>query len=217
MRRVLLLLLIAAAFLFVSCTKDPCETDTCWFEKALQDGDEFLCSKIENTAIRRACYSEIGIAKMDLDICRAYNSSYCITLIAEKSKDPQLCRTIAEETWHDTCLSSLALSLNETPLCRDLQNPAARDDCHDSLAKLRNTTDTCMFIVDPVKRDQCVSKRAISTFDSNGCFLIRDPFMRDGCYDRIARYTGKIRICDNIQIEQIRYFCKRSFQNKTAQ
>ncbi len=213
MKKLLFSILLVFSIALVACAPDECAgNDTCYFDKALATDDEFQCSKIENSAIQKSCFSQIAIQRNDTQLCSALNSSFCILSIAENTQKPELCSTIENQQWHDTCFQDLAIGLNKSSLCRSIMVDDSQDACHMEIAKQLNETSLCYFIINSQQRDLCIARRSISKLDSNGCYEIQEPVIKANCYYKIAQYTGKEKICDNIQIGLIRNECKADLQ-----
>jgi hypothetical protein len=208
MKTIILITALFVVLFIAACTPSECAgDDNCFFEKAISENNELQCNYIKNANIKQSCKVELAIMNDDAQKCVFLNSSYCLTSIAEKNQDIEVCKSIEDKRMHDICLKNLALNMSNSAICRQVIVDDARDDCYSELSKSTNQTELCYFIVDIRKRDICIAARAIKLTDSNYCYNIKDLTIKSICYLRIAQKSGKEKVCENIQVSGIKKDC----------
>lgn len=215
-------LFLAAVFLLIAgCTQqDECSgfegaaRDNCYNSLAFDSQDYTVCNKIAQDAFKNACIAEVVILKGGRELCSeagGISESYCLSSIASSELDLELCRSIEDKGWRDSCRNGIAFATDDAVLCREIERRELRDTCLSGISIKLNQSSSCSFIFDEFERDRCFVKVAIALKEPELCAMTKDTLAADACYKSIARVANDSSICGFISFKEIRSDCKELF------
>ncbi len=109
----------------------------CLGEFAAQQGDRQICAESEDEFVRYQCYGLYAQRKDDLDACDLIPLD-----------DPELL------ILHTACVTEIAVKRDEVELCANLERQSSRDACYLRFAEVSREPEHCERVINPaIKRD----------------------------------------------------------------
>jgi len=179
-----------------------------------------VCENFQEKRNRNFCYGNFAESLEDVDIC--YNLEtvvgidFCIRSIARKRPDPALCQLIQEEIHRGGCYEAVALDREDVSFCEKIIDANTRTWCLIHLAKKIDDVSLCERIKEDTPlitenfKYNCYTgyyKDNINLFRKDNCDEL-SGFRRDYCYLYKVSMDGDLKKCDQIEIEEIKDYCR---------
>lgn len=159
--------------------------------------------------LRRICPDEEQDPLRCLDEINSY---------ASESKDPSVCELLIQRSDVDSCFNAMSSEIPDVSLCeRMTAGSFERDSCYGKVGSALGRVDYCNLSSRDVQREDCIFSIVRKTGDLQTC---REQFNgtdedtvygRDYCYCLVAVETHNTTLCDEIQTEFRRDYCRDSF------
>ncbi len=196
---------------------DPAFKDSCFFNVALELGDQSACVYSTDWDKQQECYAKIAAQKNDSSICEKvehpYWSGYCRfqtrqTLPVRTSKSCEE-KNGSEQ---DSCYNMFATTEMNVSLCGKIQAEKLSGTCYNALAMLKKDFTICEAIGNQsIKRDcysnmcetlktytqDCLSEMAAKTQNEAYCSRL-DETSKGVCYLGVAVAKQEPSICEKI-------------------
>jgi len=152
--------------LFDNASEILCKDDSLFDYDMLPDNDKLAlaientapcpCSMIGNSFYRNECLANIGATLGDLSFCNymTYGDNYtlekdgCIFMVANGSKDADLCMEITDSIDESNCLLNIAYEKKSHEICADITETDIKDYCFYQMSILMTDKSFCEMMVD---------------------------------------------------------------------
>jgi len=152
--------------------------DYCMAVFAFHKEDVGLCSQLQTTPLREACFIDFAIS----------------------SKNTRICDEVTDEqNKYTNCYTKIAELQSDTEICGRIENSDYMNLCK---AKVSKEVKYCTPINDVGISDACYLQSAWDDMDWKSCSGIRDEMHHDFCLAAIAAQLKDETICVNVIIEQ---------------
>lgn len=127
--------------------------DGCYFDVAERTDDETLCEKVISQEWRDTCYYAMMMSSENpsIAICAKMSQDKvdaCIYRVAEKKKDPAICKNITDADLGYSCEGGLK---NDPAICEKISNSTSRDRCVCEIALSTDNKSLCYKIGEELK------------------------------------------------------------------
>ncbi|MFH2027573.1 MAG: hypothetical protein ABIJ08_00400 [Nanoarchaeota archaeon] len=134
----------------------------CYAKIAINNEDETICESIDSTYWIDICYSELGKAKNDAELCLKVDIRYadaCFVEVAESTQDEGVCRWITDNDDKYFCYRDLALSKEDVTICNNIADDVWRDgNCIKKYAEVADDPEICETIGLVKIKEHCLEK-----------------------------------------------------------
>ena len=127
--------------------------DFCIMEVAIKTGAPAICHKANESS---RCFFDVGQELADVKLCEMAGdkSDLCKQIVGQKKKDPQICRSITDDSHRNTCLGTVAERTKQPGLCQEITDEYLKEYCSTAASyKERKTGD-----VDSLNEKQPICK-----------------------------------------------------------
>jgi hypothetical protein len=143
--------------------------------------------------------------------------SSCITTIALRHWDSEICDHIVDGKLKGRCVYRVALISSDVEVCKRIEDEEEIQKCVLRVAVKSSNAKGCHLIEDEKEIQRCVFKIATRTLEPKACGEIGDKEGRKSCVTRVAAKSKKIGYCFHAgslsgSVGCIGYFLNREYQ-----
>ncbi len=176
----------------------------CLGTQAVVDGDDSICTFIEEESSRYACRimirQQIAIYRNDSQECEKLDNKYldrdeCYYYFAIERNQPDICAKIIDREHAvsiNECYYRLAIRTNHEELCEKIDLASKKQSCHYDFSR---------YYTEAAVEERNIMKyteEAIKAKDVMKCNLIKGKDDRRTCYGRVAVDNENETLCDEI-------------------
>ncbi|MDD5163602.1 MAG: hypothetical protein PHD95_05345 [Candidatus ainarchaeum sp.] len=201
----------------------PLQKDACYQEKAIEDKNPELCSKLAVLS-KDNCINETAKAQENPLTCKKISSeeikNSCYYAIGIENSDAQACAGISQSSQkiiqeRDSCLQAVATAKKDTSACAMMSasystDHYVRDDCYWGIFSSTKAPEICQKFISRTKKEQCLATIASEPATINDCLQLPSDSNRNICIEQIAIDSKNYLLCRQISDSNSKRSCLNS-------